>query len=202
MNGTFCGARTSPHEPQNTSLNLLVWPYLGIALWIRKMSNHDHFIKVPNSHYLRAWDLVRDVNCGKEVFLLDISIRSPHSLIINPLRPKGGNRLRKGAAVLVTNESMLWLVSIGRDKNDRYTARCESNSSRPSQSQDSVSRIPESVDPALLARLIRVAPRRRKVLERPARDVQFGGQGPAPRSEDSGSSQVLQRIPDGALING
>lgn len=168
------------------------------------MSKHDHFIKVSNSHYLRAWDLVRDVNCGKEVFLLDISIRSPCSLIINPLRPKGGNRLRKGAAVLVTNESMLWLVSIGRDKNDRYTARCESHSSRPSESQDSVSRIPASVDPAILNVVLGrgVAARRRKVLARPALNVQRRGEGSSSRSSHSGSSPVLQHIPDGTLING
>lgn len=164
----------------------------------------DYFIKVPNSLYLRAWDLIRDVNCGKEVFLLDVSIRAPHSLIINPSRPKGGNRLRKGTACLVTNESMLWLVSIERSKNDQYFARCESHSSRPSSSQDSVSRIPASVDPAILNVVLgrRVAARRRKVLARPARNVQRRGEGSSSRSSHSGSSPVLQHIPDGALIHG
>lgn len=163
----------------------------------------SYFCKVPNSHYLRAWDLVRDVNCGKEVFLMDISIRTPHSLVINPSKPKGGNRLRRGEAVLVTNESMLWLVSIGRNHNGNYLARCESHSSRPSESQVEVSRIPESVDPAILrnalARFRNVDGGNRQVLARPARNVQRR----SPRRPDSPDhaqgNQVLQPLPDGAL---
>lgn len=163
----------------------------------------DYFVKVPNSHYLRAWDLIRDVHCGKEVFLLDTAVREPHSLIINPSKPRGGNRLHKGEAVLVTNESMLWLVLIGKNSNDQYFARCESHSSRPSRAQDSVSRIPASVDPTVLAVVLgrSVAPRRRKVLAGSARNVQRRGKGQAPRSPNAGSCQVLSHLPNGTLTN-
>lgn len=126
----------------------------------------EYFCKVPIALYRRARDLVRLVNVGSEVFLLDVSVSGPTSFIINPSKPKGGARLRVGDTVLVTNQSQLWLVKIERTKNG-YLARRESNYPAAPSSSDIVAPVQDGINPYLLRKARRsfLSGLQRKILE-------------------------------------
>jgi hypothetical protein len=85
---------------------------------------------VPTRDFPRALSLVSAVNSGREVFLLDTSA-IPTSLVINPIRKKGGKRLKIGQQVYVTNQARIWLVKITRGSHG-YFAKVEHSACKES----------------------------------------------------------------------